>query len=561
MFYHQEASDAAAEIPTHIDGRPLTRRERRALERAAEKAALEAQNNDDAIVTDDLRDAVTPALPSSQQDTSKDTVHKEFSDVNTTEDGRSHDQQSHTEELNEQASEASKSVDIAAVEDSENTGETQCATPCVDTSNVGNADGDAPAESLDTEVTNPVPDVLDGQQFIEAVEPDEHPIDVVPKDVEYDESSRVINEPSPLTGPQRVIVATLHRPRPRGRRAMVLAGILAVLIMVIPVAITRITHEARPGVQDIVSPPPTGVLADSPLHDIIHVAGRLGATPVVQIDSPLLPTEGVLSDELIHGEGPALQAGKPALLSVSTFSGTDGANTTGTETGTRLYVGLLEPSIIGDELAKRLEGVNQGSRIILRAPATAGQEGGEATEEEITIVDVLPLQADGEAQDPLPGMPPLVFNPDGTVTANLSGVAPPTKALASTVIKGEGEQVKDTSTIVARYALISWNTGAVISSSWGNDVLPSVIEVSGTMTGVAQHLIDVTVGSRVLMALPPDQARGDEPVFVVMDVLAIDHTKDAGATVKPSSDTDEVVVVTPTPTPLAQPETTQAPIP
>ncbi|GAV93268.1 hypothetical protein ADENT20671_0008 [Actinomyces denticolens] len=46
-----------------------------------------------------------------------------------------------------------------------------------------------------------------------------------------------------------------------------------------------------------------------------------------------------------------------------------------------------------------------------------------------------------------------------------------------------------------------------------------------TYAGLRNHLVDVPVGSRVVLALPADQARGDRPVAVVVDVLAIEDPK------------------------------------
>ena len=50
---------------------------------------------------------------------------------------------------------------------------------------------------------------------------------------------------------------------------------------------------------------------------------------------------------------------------------------------------------------------------------------------------------------------------------------------------------------------------------------PDTIDMTDTLAGLAQGLVDVPVGSRVVLSLPADQARGDEPVAVVVDVLAI----------------------------------------
>ncbi len=49
--------------------------------------------------------------------------------------------------------------------------------------------------------------------------------------------------------------------------------------------------------------------------------------------------------------------------------------------------------------------------------------------------------------------------------------------------------------------------------------------MSNALVGVSQNLVDITVGSRVVLSLPAEQAQGTEPVVVVIDVLAIDPAK------------------------------------
>ena len=128
-------------------------------------------------------------------------------------------------------------------------------------------------------------------------------------------------------------------------------------------------------------------------------------------------------------------------------------------------------------------------------------------------------------------MPPVTVAQDGTVSASVVGLAAPTISRAETLVRGDGEQVTSTSRVVARTALVSWSTGEVISSTWGQSVVPGVIDMTDTLSGISQDLVDATVGSRVVLALSADEARGDQAVVVVIDVLAIDHGSGATAAV------------------------------
>ena len=74
--------------------------------------------------------------------------------------------------------------------------------------------------------------------------------------------------------------------------------------------------------------------------------------------------------------------------------------------------------------------------------------------------------------------------------------------------------------------------------------------MSNTLKGVAEHLVDVPVGSRVLLTLPSEQARGDGAVAMVIDVLAIDHSGSASATATATTNSDNNVQVTVSPSAL-----------
>ena len=62
--------------------------------------------------------------------------------------------------------------------------------------------------------------------------------------------------------------------------------------------------------------------------------------------------------------------------------------------------------------------------------------------------------------------------------------------------------------------------------------------------------MDVPVGSRVLLTLPSEQARGDGAVAMVIDVLAIDHSGGASATATATTNADDNVQVTVSPSAL-----------
>lgn len=321
-------------------------------------------------------------------------------------------------------------------------------------------------------------------------------------------------EPPATTGAQRAIGATLGRPRPRGHAALVLSIMVALAIVLVPVIIVRmIGQSANVAV----------LAADAPLSSVMEVAGRVGATPVVSLKGRLAPASTVTVDVLVEGGGRELATGDAVLLSVAVFSGTDGANLTGTASGTRIYRGSLSAENLGDTLANAVTGATEGTRVVLRAPVTMNN-GQHATE--ITVVDVLPTIAQGQEVTADPAMPAVSMGEDEQVAISVAGLPVPTRSSAAFLIQGNGAQVTADSTVIARYATVSWADGTVRASTYGATTVPTTINMADTMSGIAEHLVDVPVGSRVVLALPADQARGDEAMVVVIDVLAIADASD-----------------------------------
>ncbi|WP_126381683.1 hypothetical protein [Actinomyces howellii] len=353
-------------------------------------------------------------------------------------------------------------------------------------------------------------------------------------------------EPGTSTGAQRAIGATLGRPRPRGRVALVMALVAALAIVLVPVTVARFSGGSTETSQAAASQG-SPVPGDAPIDQVMEVAGRVGSVPVVSLSGPLTAVDSVSTDEIVVGQGRTLATGEAVLLSVATFSGTDGTNTTGTSSGNRVYRGVLDAASLGEALAEAVAGATEGSRVVLRAPIT---DVSGAVSTEITVVDVLPTTATGEELSPPAGTPAVTVGADGAVTVTVQGLAAPTRSASALLVRGQGQQVESDDVVIARYATVSWADGAVRNNTYGAATVPSLIDMTDTLAGITRHLVDVTVGSRVVLSLPADQATGDGAVAVVIDVLAIaDDDALAQASATPEADDDGVVHVTPSAAP------------
>ena len=138
-----------------------------------------------------------------------------------------------------------------------------------------------------------------------------------------------------------------------------------------------------------------------------------------------------------------------------------------------------------------------------------------------------------------------------TVTAAKSGaptvkvpttVTPPKTLTVKTLIKGSGAAVAKGQTVVAQYTGSIWRTGAVFDSSWSRGT-PFSFQIGSTpsqvIPGWDKGLVGQTVGSRVMLVIPPadgygsagqSQAgiKGTDTLVFVVDILGAVSPSSAG---------------------------------
>ena len=126
-------------------------------------------------------------------------------------------------------------------------------------------------------------------------------------------------------------------------------------------------------------------------------------------------------------------------------------------------------------------------------------------------------------------LPKVTLASDGKPSLKLNGYKPGKKLVAQTLIKGKGATVKATSTVSAHYTGWLASNGKQFDSSWDKGVPVSFSLAGQVVKGWTQGLAGQTVGSQVLLVIPPDlgygsQAAGPIPanstLIFVIDILA-----------------------------------------
>ena len=339
----------------------------------------------------------------------------------------------------------------------------------------------------------------------------------------HDEVVTETQEPEP-TQRRRTLGGPLGR-MPRGPLAVGLIGVVVLAMILVPLAVNKLI-SGRNGAGTSTAAQPTVLDGNAPLSQLLKVSGRVGSgvAPSIELngDASLSAPDSVLTDVVQTGQGRAVSEGTPVILQVSQFSGLNGRNTTGNEAGYKLWQGLLGPDV-GNYINTAVSGQREGARVVLREPAE--EDNGSRTTK-ITVVDLLPTTATGEARQPAAGTPTVTEGPDGSITVSSAGLPAPTRVSTEILIKGTGPQIGAQDRLIARTTMVSWATGQPLEkSTFGLQELPKQLDMSNALVGVSQNLVDITVGSRVVLSLPAEQAQGKEPVVVVIDVLAKDPTQ------------------------------------
>jgi peptidylprolyl isomerase len=253
----------------------------------------------------------------------------------------------------------------------------------------------------------------------------------------------------------------------------------------------------------------------------VTATGAFGKAPTVSI--PAKDASGALyTKTLIQGTGPALTSsqsllgnfvlydwsGKTHKLLGSTYS--DGVPT--------LFTGSLLPG-----LETALKGQKVGSRVMAVIPpkdafgaAGNSQIGVGANDTVIFIVDMV------KSFNNTAGVPGTQTSNGGgalpTVTAGATGKGPtitipktaaPKTLQVKTLVKGTGPVVKKGNYLVVQYTGVNYRTGKVFDSSWSrSEPWATVIGEGQVIKGWDTGLVGQTVGSRVLLVIPPADGYG-----------------------------------------------------
>ena len=278
----------------------------------------------------------------------------------------------------------------------------------------------------------------------------------------------------------------------------------------------------------------------------VTVTGGFGKAPVVKIPAQKAGAKLNVTT-LVHGGGPVLGktdafvgnfviylwSGTAHRLLQSTF-------TTGQPT---LFNDTLLPG-----LEKALVGQKMGSRVLAVIPPAEGfgksgdpSAGIKGTDTLVFVVDMIhdfaaTADVPGHQVTAGHGLPTVSTTFGSEPTIKIPKGKAPTSLVSKVLVKGAGTAVADKDTVVVQYTGVNWRTGQVFDSSFkhGTTGQPFGFTIAASpsqvIAGWDTGLVGQTVGSRVLLVVPPADGYGktgqpqagiqgtDDLVFVV-DIL------------------------------------------
>jgi peptidylprolyl isomerase len=260
----------------------------------------------------------------------------------------------------------------------------------------------------------------------------------------------------------------------------------------------------------------------------VDVTGATGEAPTLEYGTPLQIPRAT-SEVVWEGSGPELEDGGPVLLDYRLQRADDGSLVEETYSSVPKPF-TLTPEVLSEDLYEALEGRTVGSRLLLLLPATSDT----SSFASVMVVDVRPTRAWGEPVEPREGLPVVTREEDGEPVIETPQGEPPGSLVVQALLRGDGDQVVEGSTVTVQYAGVRWSDGSPYDSSWEQGGPQSFDLGSGVLPGLAEGLLEQTVGSQVLLVIPPESGGavgGEEDTLVlVVDLLAASPPPDDGTT-------------------------------
>ena len=285
----------------------------------------------------------------------------------------------------------------------------------------------------------------------------------------------------------------------------------------------------------------------------VDATGDVGDSPEVDFPTPLF-TERAQQSVLVPGSGDVVRGGGIVDLEVSLFDASSGELITATayddaEAPLRTTAGEPVEAATTPLFGKVVQCADVGSRIAVTA-TVADVFGAGTLDPALGLADDAPVvavldvmrsylgRATGTPQLGAQGVPAVVTSPSGVPGVTIPDEDAPSELRVHPLITGNGQAVEAGDRVVLHYTGLLWDEKTVFDSSWERGAAATFTAASftddpnGVVPGLAEGLIGQTVGSQVIVVIPPGDGypEGQAPASVpagatmvfVVDVLGVE---------------------------------------
>jgi peptidylprolyl isomerase len=240
--------------------------------------------------------------------------------------------------------------------------------------------------------------------------------------------------------------------------------------------------------------------------------------PKVSFSKPL---KGTTTERtvIVDGKGAATKTATTVDIAAAIYDGTSGKELTSVgygsvptlsiSAGDTTSIPILRDAVKCAPVGSRIVATGEAKTAL--APTDPSQIGLKDTDTVVLVADIrdiAPTKATGSPQPQSADLPTVKDAASGKPTVTIPKGDPPTTTQAEVIKKGTGAVVKDTDTVTIQYQGLIWDTGKVFQQTWGSS--PYTGAASQFVPGFTKSLVGQTVGSQVLMVIPPADGYGTE---------------------------------------------------
>jgi peptidylprolyl isomerase len=288
---------------------------------------------------------------------------------------------------------------------------------------------------------------------------------------------------------------------------------LATLLSIVTLALAG-TAAAVSAPAGAATTPPTALAK-------VKVVGAVGQAPTLKFAKPFAVKTSV-HQVAIPGTGAVLTTGQHVTFNYVLVDGRTGKSVeTSFGTGKKPASLSLDTKTTPSPFVKGLVGATIGSRVVVAIAPKDGiaknlkAPGVKQNDTLLFVLDVMsastPLaRATGEPVTPAAGLPAVTLDAaTGKPSIKVPTATAPTQLVVQPLIKGAGPVVAAGQTITVHYTGVIWASGKQFDSSWDRGAAASFsIGTGGVIKGWDTGLVGQTVGSQILLVIPPDQGYG-----------------------------------------------------